>query len=92
VIVTLYSTAPEGAAAVSVPYLKLCGFALGGWLMARAATVAAGKLTGVEREFYAGKLASARFYAAQMLPYVLALHRTVRGGPTSVVEADANLI
>jgi alkylation response protein AidB-like acyl-CoA dehydrogenase len=90
-IVTLYSTAPAGAAAVSVPYLKLCGFALGGWLMARAATVAAGKLAGVEREFYAGKLASARFYAAQMLPHVLALHRTVRGGPTSVVEADANL-
>ena len=78
--------------AVSVPYLKLCGFALGGWLMARAASLAAGKLTGAEREFYASKLASARFYAAQVLPNVLALHRTVRSGPLSVVETDGTLI
>jgi alkylation response protein AidB-like acyl-CoA dehydrogenase len=91
-IVALYSTAPERAAAVAVPYLKLCGFALGGWLMARAAAIAATKLAGTEREFYEGKLAGARFYAAQTLSNVLALHRTVRDGPASVVELDARLI
>ncbi len=37
---------PSRAAAVAVPYLKLCGFALGGWLMAKAAEIAAGKLAG----------------------------------------------
>ena len=91
-IAALYSKAPEQAAAVSVPYLKLCGTAIGGWLMARAASIAAKKLDGADREFYAGKLASARFYAAQILPGVLALHRTVRSGFASVVEADGALI
>jgi hypothetical protein len=91
-IAALYSNAPEQAAAVSVPYLKLCGTAIGGWLMARAASIAAKKLDGADREFYAGKLASARFYAAQILPGVLALHRTVCCGFASVVEADGSLI
>src|SRR6186713_16950 len=38
------STSPDRAMAVSVPFLKLCGFAVGGWLMARAADIAAQKL------------------------------------------------
>ena len=37
----LYSAAPEQALAVSVPYLKLCGTAIGGWLLARSAAIAA---------------------------------------------------
>ena len=35
------ATAPDRAMAVSVPFLKLCGFTIGGWLMARAADIAA---------------------------------------------------
>ena len=38
------SAAPPTAFAVSVPYLHLCGFVLGGWLMARAAHIAAARL------------------------------------------------
>ncbi len=33
----LLASAPREAAASAVPYLKLCGVVIGGWLMARAA-------------------------------------------------------
>src|SRR6185503_6589355 len=59
------SSAPERALAVAVPFLKLCGFVMGGWLMAKSAAIAAGKMSGADRDFYAAKLRSARFYAEQ---------------------------
>jgi hypothetical protein len=78
--------------AVSVPYLKLCGYVIAGWLMARAADLAAGRLGGAEHEFYAAKLRTAAFYAAQVLPTAAALARVVEAGGASVVETDAALI
>jgi hypothetical protein len=52
----------------------LCGFTIGGWLMARAAHVAADKLAqgSADREFLDAKLASTHFYATQVLPQTLA--------------------
>ncbi|MGH8149444.1 MAG: acyl-CoA dehydrogenase, partial [Steroidobacteraceae bacterium] len=78
---------PARAEAVAVPYLKLCGFTLGGWLMARSAEIAARKLSGADRDFYAAKLQTARFYAEQMLPNALAFARIVERGSASVAEA-----
>jgi butyryl-CoA dehydrogenase len=75
-----------------VPYLKLCGYVIAGWLMARAADLAAARIDGPEREFYAAKLRSAAFYAAQVLPTAMALARVVEAGGASVVETDAALI
>jgi len=77
---------------VSVPYLKLCGYVIAGWLMARAADLAAARVAGAEREFYAAKLRTAAFYAAQVLPTAVALGRVVESGGVSVVETDAALI
>jgi len=88
----MLATAPERAAAVAVPYLLTAGFTIGGWLMARAAAIAADKTAGAEREFYAGKLASAQFYAEQLLPRTLALRRIVEQGAAAVVDVDAALI
>jgi hypothetical protein len=85
-------SAPDQAQAVAVPFLKLCGFALGGWLMAKAASIAAGKLASPDKDFYTAKLHSARFYAEQVLPEALALARIVKSGATSVTETDATLI
>ena len=65
--------------AVSVPYLKLCGYVTGGWLLAKSAAIAAGKATGAEREFYRAKVRTASFYAAQVLPLANALARVVAG-------------
>jgi len=84
----------DAAFAVSVPYLRLCGLVLGGWLMARAAHCAAARLaTGAaEQRFLRGKLQSARFYCAQILPQALGLARTVACGGASVAEVDAELL
>src|SRR5215467_8161371 len=62
------ATRPELALAVSVPYLKLCGYVVGGWLLAKSAAVAEAQLEGAEREFYTAKIQTAAFYAAQVLP------------------------
>ena len=86
------SSRPDRAMAVSVPYLRLCGYVAGGWLMARAAAVASQHQDGAEREFYQGKVRSALFYAEQVLPVVLGLARVVASGSNSVVETDAALV
>jgi 3-(methylthio)propanoyl-CoA dehydrogenase len=86
------ATRPELAQAVSVPYLKLCGYVAGGWLLAKSAAIAATGVTGPEREFYSAKIRSAAFYAAQVLPETAALARIVESGAASVVETDAGLI
>ena len=54
--------------AVSVPYLMLCGYVIGGWLMAKAAGIAADNLRVRTGSFYESKLHTARFYAEQVLP------------------------
>ena len=74
---------------------KLCGLTIGGWLMARAADIAArttGAGFGSDREFFEAKLATAHFYATQVLPQVLALEQTVLQGSDAVVTTDAALI
>jgi len=86
------ATRPDLGLAVSVPYLKLCGYVIGGWLLAKSAAIAAVKRGGAEQEFYAAKVHTAAFYAAQVLPVALALARVVEAGGASVVETDAALI
>ncbi len=87
-------SAPADAYAVSIPFLKLCGFTLGGWLLAKSAAIAERKLAGgaSDRQYLEGKIASARFYADHILPQTLALARVVDGGARSVVDANADLI
>ncbi|HEV8445155.1 MAG TPA: acyl-CoA dehydrogenase C-terminal domain-containing protein [Steroidobacteraceae bacterium] len=86
--------APDRAMAVSVPFLKLCGIVIGGWLMARAADVAANRLEAgaADREFLEGKLATAQFYADQVLPQALAFEQIVKTGSDAVVSTDAAYI
>jgi len=88
------ATAPDRAMAVSVPFLELCGLTIGGWLMARAADIAARRLAqgDSDREFLEAKIASAHFYATQVLAQTLALEHTVLLGSDAVVNTDAALI
>jgi alkylation response protein AidB-like acyl-CoA dehydrogenase len=85
-------SAPDRAQAVAVPFLKLCGFVMGGWLMAKSADLAAARVSGAEADFYSAKLRSARFYAEQVLPAALGLARVVKSGAASVTETDSALI
>jgi 3-(methylthio)propanoyl-CoA dehydrogenase len=73
---------PASAAAVSVPYLRMFGTTLGGWLLGRAAAAEDG-----DPGFLAAKRASARFFAEQYLPGAAALLGAVRAGET-IAAAD----
>jgi hypothetical protein len=88
----LASPRPDRAMAVSVPYLKLCGYVMGGWLMAKAAAMAAQHKDGTDRDFYQGKLRTALFYAEHVLPTAGALAQVVTHGSDSVVDTDAALV
>ncbi|MGD9597906.1 MAG: acyl-CoA dehydrogenase [Steroidobacteraceae bacterium] len=90
----LLGTAQDRALAVAVPYLRLTGTVLGGWLHAKAAARAAERLAAGagDADFYRGKLATARFYAEHLLPNAEALARIVQGGGAAVAEVDAALL
>jgi alkylation response protein AidB-like acyl-CoA dehydrogenase len=62
------------ALAGSVPFLRLAGTALGGWLLARGALVAQTRLASRDGDpaFLEAKLITARFYAEVVLPPALA--------------------
>ena len=62
------------ALAGSMPFLRLAGTALGGWLLARSALAAQGKLASRDGDpaFLEAKLITARFYAEVIVPPALA--------------------
>ncbi|MBT8423167.1 MAG: acyl-CoA dehydrogenase [Gammaproteobacteria bacterium] len=68
--------------AVSYHYLMLMGVLCGGWQMANAALIAQQKLADgtADENFYAAKLASAKFYAEQALPRALSHARSITHG------------
>ena len=69
----------------AVPFLKLVGVVAGGWQMARAALAAEKKLGSGDKAFFEAKLATARFYADQVLVQAPALRDTVVKGATAVM-------
>ncbi len=93
-LLAMMAGTPEAGGAVAVPFLKLAGVTLGGWLQARAACRATERLASgaTERDFYAGKLQTARFYAEHVLPETLSLAAVARDGAASVLAADPALL
>jgi hypothetical protein len=63
----------------------------GGWLMARAALVAAAKQATSGSDFYRGKKVTARFYAEHVLPEVHAFRAAIIDGAGSVLALDESL-
>jgi hypothetical protein len=82
----------DRALSVAVPYLMMCGFALGGWLMARAAKLVSADRAAVVQEFNAGKIAAARAYVGRLLPRAQAYGQMILKGSDSVASVDAALI
>jgi 3-(methylthio)propanoyl-CoA dehydrogenase len=77
---------PNAALAASVNYLMLTGYVCGGWQMARAALRAQMKLAAGEDEaFHRAKIATARFYADQILPKASALVAAVKSGGSTAL-------
>jgi cation transporter-like permease len=85
---------PAAGFAVAVPLLKLAGVALGGWLQARAAAAAAAQLArgSADQEYLRGRLQSAAFYAAHVLPQSAALAEIAGHGAASVLDAEPELL
>ncbi len=60
---------PAVALGGSFDYLMQCGYLFGGWHLARSALLASDRLAaGEDNDFYRSKIATARFYAEQILP------------------------
>jgi alkylation response protein AidB-like acyl-CoA dehydrogenase len=81
----IYGSKPEVAHAGSVPYLKLTGTVVGGWLMAKSAKIAQAKLdAGSTDGYYKAKLATAHFFAQHCLVQA-------RGMATAIIEGGESV-
>ena len=73
----------------SFAYLRLCGLVLGAWQMARA-LLAAQELRAGDPNFYDAKIATARFFAENLLPQSQALATSIleSGHSTNALTAE----
>jgi len=80
---------PDAALGASVNYMMLTGYVCGGWQMARAALVARARLNaGEDEDFCRAKIATARFYAEQILPKANALLTAVKSGASTALVLE----
>ncbi|MFM0053873.1 acyl-CoA dehydrogenase [Caballeronia grimmiae] len=86
-----YERDPTSAAAGAVPYLKLFGTVTGGWLMARAASVAMTMLERPDADFYRAKMITARFYAEHVLPEAQVYREAIVNGAGSVLALEETM-
>jgi len=77
---------PNEVGAASVPYLRIIGHLAYAWLWARMAAVA---LEQADDDFYKGKLATARFYYAWLLPETEHQFRAARAGASTLMGLPA---
>jgi len=91
-ILANYESAPQAVHAGSVPFLKLTGIVVGGWLMAKSAAIAVKQIAaGTTDDFYSAKLATANYFAAHQLPFAAAYAAEVVAGADSVFGLPENL-
>ena len=90
-LLATYDANPQAAAAGSVPFLKLTGIVVGGWLMARSAQVAAGRLDGADGDFYKAKLGTASYFAQHVMPEANAYRDAIVNGAESVLALEEAL-
>ncbi|MDD2989668.1 MAG: acyl-CoA dehydrogenase C-terminal domain-containing protein [Zoogloea sp.] len=86
-----YEATPQAAHAGSVPFLKLTGIVVGGWLMARSAQIAAGRLSGPDGDFYKAKLATATYFAKHVIPEANAYRDAIVNGADAVLALEEAL-
>ena len=84
------ATDPNDALAGASPYLRMFGLVTGGWLMARSALAARHLLDAgsADRRWLSDKVATARFYAEQLLPQAAGLQRAATGGAAALYDVD----
>ena len=91
-ILANYDNAAPAVHAGSVPFLKLTGIVVGGWLMAKSALVAAKYIAeGSSDGYYKAKLATAEYFATHQLPFAAAYAAEVMGGAAAVFGLPEDL-
>ena len=90
-LIANYDANPQAAAAGSVPFLKLTGIVVGGWLMARSAAVAAERLDAADGDFYKAKIATASYFAQHVIPEANSYRDAIVGGAESVLALEEAL-
>ena len=86
-----YEATPQAAHAGSVPFLKLTGIVVGGWLMARSAQIAAGRLNDADGDFYKAKMATAAYFARHVIPEANAYRDAIVNGADAVLALEEAL-
>jgi len=91
-IVATFNGDIKAVHAGSVPYLMLTGIVTGGWQMGRAALIASKQLAagGSDKDFYSGKLATARFYAEHVLSKARGVKDSIVRGAKGVMALEEN--
>jgi hypothetical protein len=80
----------RSAHASAVPYLELWGIVACGWQLARAASIAADRASGNgDTAFLRNKIATARFYAAAILPHAAGLAQVIANAGDAALALDA---
>ncbi|MDR0716369.1 MAG: acyl-CoA dehydrogenase, partial [Azoarcus sp.] len=91
-LIGIYGAEPQVVHAGSVPYLKLTGIVVGGWLLAKSAQIAQAKLdAGATDGYYKAKLATARYFARHWLVQADGLAAEITQGGPSVLALDEPL-
>ncbi|MDR1461955.1 MAG: acyl-CoA dehydrogenase C-terminal domain-containing protein [Azoarcus sp.] len=91
-LIGIYGSEPQVVHAGSVPYLKLTGIVVGGWLLAKSAQIAQAKLdAGASDGYYKAKLATARYFARHWLVQASGLAAEITQGGPSVLALDEPL-
>ncbi|WP_298624276.1 acyl-CoA dehydrogenase C-terminal domain-containing protein [uncultured Zoogloea sp.] len=86
-----YEATPQAAHAGSVPFLKLTGIVVGGWLMARSAAIAVERLDAADGDFYKAKLATAAYFAQHVIPEANSYRDAIVNGAESVLALEEAL-
>ena len=82
---------PNIAGSVGVSMLMMMGTTLGGWMLARSAVVSQKHIdNGSSDEFYSNKIATAQFYAEQILPRSLAYSTSVTAGHEAMMAISSD--
>jgi alkylation response protein AidB-like acyl-CoA dehydrogenase len=81
---------PEEAGAAATEYLRMFGLVALGFMWARSAVIAVGKLAspGDDAAFYKAKLTTARFYMERILPQVGGLLVAIKSGKGAMMAMD----
>jgi hypothetical protein len=80
---------PEEAGAAASEYLRAFGLVALGYMWARIAELSLPKLDGDEALFYKGKVATARYYMARLLPETNGLFASIATGAKPLMELEA---